>query len=146
MIPKKEALKQLLEIYANIPDITCSHCHSCCGPILWFEPEEMLIREYLEEHHMLYIRWTQEEFERHQMRCPYLHKDRCRIYPVRPIVCRLQGNLADLKCKQHSIEHMTSDNVDKIKKLFFSLLCEMDSLDKFYGTRSLIDEVKQKKQ
>lgn len=144
MITREEALTRLLEIYAIIPNMTCIHCHSCCGPILWFEPEEILIQEYLEKHQLPYIHWTKEEFEKHQMRCPYLYMDWCSIYPVRPIVCRLQGVIDNLTCEHNKIEHMTDNQVDKIKKMFFSLLSEMNSLDRFYGTRSLVNEVKQK--
>lgn len=45
------------------------------------------------------ISWTREEFDKNQDKCPYLINDRCIIYLVRPIVCRLQGNISELRCK-----------------------------------------------
>ncbi len=145
MIDKKEALRRLKDIYASIPDVPCTHCHSCCGPILWFEPEELLIRDYLKTHHLTYIQWTKDEFERHQMRCPYLYNDRCRIYPVRPLVCRLQGAIQDLRCEHHCTELLKDDTVMKVKELFFSLIHDMEASDTFYGTRCLVNEVKKKR-
>jgi Fe-S-cluster containining protein len=142
MIEREEALTRLAEIYAKIPKSACVHCHTCCGPILWFEPEEIQIREYLEQHHLPYIQWTQEEFETHQMQCPYVHKDRCNIYAVRPMVCRLQGVTNGLQCSQVRSDLLTEKQVYKIKDQLVSLLRDMDALEKFYGTRRLADEVK----
>jgi hypothetical protein len=43
-----ELLKnQLEEIYSKIPNFDCYHCHKCCGPIIWFKTEDILMNEYM---------------------------------------------------------------------------------------------------
>jgi len=136
LLKQEEIIERLFEIYSLIPTIICIHCHSCCGPILWFEPEEILIRSYLKEHHLDYIQWTRDEFKKNSMRCPYLSKDGCRIYSVRPIVCRLQGVTKDLICDHYTGPLMSDEDMTKVKILFFSLLRESGSQQKYYGTRN----------
>src|SRR4030042_6858002 len=101
MLSTSEIVSRLNGIYQQIPDCVWSHCHTCCGTIIWFSPEEVNIRSFLQQHQLEYVVWSTEEFTQHDMRCPYLRDDRCRIYPVRPIVCRLQGNIPELPCTYH---------------------------------------------
>ena len=42
-------IESLEKIYTSIQNFSCRHCHQCCGPTIWFEPEELLIRDYLEK-------------------------------------------------------------------------------------------------
>ena len=131
-------IERLEKIYSLIPDFECQHCHRCCGPIVWFEPEEILIRDYLHKHKIKRILWTMEEFERNKMRCPYLRDNGCVIYPVRPIVCRLQGNISELKCKSiknHKL--MSKKQINKIRKGFVKLIEETNGFKIFYSTRKL---------
>jgi hypothetical protein len=54
MLRDKEIKERLNKIYAKIPDnFSCLHCHCCCGPIVWFKPEEIMIREYLEQNNLV---------------------------------------------------------------------------------------------
>lgn len=134
MLSKEEIKKRLEKIYAQIPDFECRHCHECSGPIVWFKPEEIIIRDYLKEHNIEYVKWSREEFAKHKMQCPYLKNDRCSIYPVRPIVCRLQGNVPDLPCK-HNSKLMSKEQIDKVKRELDALVRELGSSGVIYGTR-----------
>lgn len=127
--------ERLKSIYSNIPNFGCKHCHECCGPIVWFKPEEIIIRDYMKIHGIDYVVWSTEEFKNNGMRCPYIKNDRCIIYPVRPIVCRLQGNALDMPCK-HNAKLMSREQLDKIKKEFEKLLEETGGKNIFYGTRN----------
>jgi len=134
MLSKEEIKKRLDSIYAQIPDFECKHCHECSGPIVWFKPEEIIIRDYLKEHNMEYVKWSIEEFVKHKMQCPYQKNDRCSIYQVRPIVCRLQGNVPDLPCK-HNNKMMSKEQIDKVKRELDALVRESGGSGVIYGTR-----------
>lgn len=86
---------------------------------------------------MEYITWTTDQFQQHDMLCPYLQNDRCSIYPVRPIVCRLQGNIADLPCFFPQKQILSTQRSEQIKKDFNQLLKDMNSIGIFYGTRKI---------
>ena len=137
MLNKNEIKERLNKIYGKIPDdFPCRHCHSCCGPIIWFKPEEIAIREYLEIHNMDYIVWSIDEFKKNNMRCPYLKDDRCSIYYVRPLVCRLQGHTEDLPCiKFKTGQFLSKKIVDEIKTEFDQLVTQLEGNDVFYGTK-----------
>ena len=88
----------------------------------------------MDKHNIKRISWTTEEFKQNQMRCPYLVNDRCIIYPVRPIVCRLQGNVSELKCE--SIEKhkfMSEKQLNNIRKKFVDLIKKTNGINTFYS-------------
>jgi Fe-S-cluster containining protein len=134
----KKIKKSLNEIYKSIKTFNCKHCHQCCGPIIWFEPEELFIRDYLEKNKIKRIVWTKEEFEKNHMRCPYIIDDRCIIYPVRPIVCRLQGNISELKCKSSKPVTLISEKeLNNIREEFIKLIRQANGMNNFYSTLKL---------
>jgi len=130
-----ETIERLLQIYEMIPTFNCLHCHQCCGPIFWSEPEELLIRDFLFSHHMKRIIWSREEFQINDMKCPYLIQHGCAIYPVRPIVCRLQGVLPALPCSTNLIDYPVSqEQLASIYTNYSALIKEKKCGDVFYGT------------
>jgi Fe-S-cluster containining protein len=135
ILTKSEIEKRLKNIYLKIPDFECKHCHKCCGPIIWFKPEEIFIRDYLKIHDIDYIVWSTDQFKNNDMRCPYIENDGCVIYPVRPIVCRLQGNVSEMPCKYNAKDGMSKELIDEIKKEFEKLLEETDGKNIFYSTK-----------
>ena len=136
---KNEIIESLEKIYSSINNyVNWRHCHECCGPIIWSEPEEILIRKYMFQHKIKYIHWTKEDFLKNNNKCPYLQNDRCIIYPVRPIVCRLQGNISGLKCKFSSSDKLISEQqIESIRKKYIYLIKNTDSVNKFYSTKKL---------
>ena len=134
----KEIKKKLEEIYSKIPSFDCKHCNECCGPVLWFEPEEILIKEYMQKNNLKKIVWTKEEFEKNDNICPYIKNNRCIIYPVRPIVCRLQGVVVDLKCKKvKNQKNIPNEELKDILEEFKKLILDTGKIDVFYCTRKL---------
>jgi hypothetical protein len=132
---KETIIARLESIYSQLPkDTFCHHCHECCGPIIWFKPEEILIRTYCTQHNIQYVVWSKEEFKNHAMRCPYLYNNRCKIYPVRPIVCRLQGHLPELFCPYKTKDFITPNLLKRIKKQFDTLVREVDGIGVYYST------------
>ena len=131
----KTIINRLEAIYAQIPEVTCTHCHHCCGPLIWFKPEEINIRRFLQENNMKYLTKSSEEFAQNGIKCPYIKNDRCSIYPARPIVCRLQGNIAELPCHQHQIQPLNQDQIRQIKQSMDLLIRETESIGEIYGTR-----------
>jgi len=125
--------KRLSKIYSLIPNFDCKHCHKCCTPIIWFEPENILIKRFIEQN--FGDKNYQNDFN--NLQCCFLKNDRCSIYPVRPIVCRLQGNILDLPCNKNKNTYLTQEQVDNIKFEFNSLLKDMKSNDIFYSNRKL---------
>jgi Fe-S-cluster containining protein len=124
-----------------IPVFQCQHCHKCCGPIIWFAPEEILIRNYLQKQKLKRIVWSKGEFEKNHMKCPYLKNDRCLIYSVRPIVCRLQGNIPELRCMStYNCDLMSQKHLKYIKEEFFKIIRQTNGMNIFYGTHKLKSE------
>ena len=134
-------IESLEKIYTSIQNFSCQHCHQCCGPIIWFEPEELMIRDYLEKNKIKRIVWTIKEFKQNHMRCPYLIDDRCIIYPVRPIACRLQGNIFELKCKSSNDHRLLSEKeLNDIREEFVKLIKQTNGMNIFYSTLKLTTE------
>lgn len=134
----KTIIKSLEKIYSQIQNFKCQQCHQCCGPIIWFKPEEILIKEYMNDHNLTPIVWTTEEFKRHQMKCPYLEQHTCLIYPVRPIVCRLQGVISDLPCRiTANAQPMNKDKITKIYTEFVKLIKQTNGMHTFYTTHKI---------
>ena len=112
-----KVIKNKMEnIYNQIPEFDCKHCHKCCGPIIWFKTEDILIKDYMKKHNIENVKWTTDEFQKNEMKCPFLKNDRCEIYQVRPIVCRLQGNIPDLPCIFNKNGYLSEESIKKIKK------------------------------
>jgi Fe-S-cluster containining protein len=134
-----KVIKSLEKIYSTIPDFNCMHCHNCCGPIIWYEPEDILIRDYMKKHNIQRISWTMGEFKKNNMKCPYIKDDRCIIYPVRPIVCRLQGNISELKCKfSNKNQLVLKEKLEKLRKDYIKLIDFTNRKNVFYSTRRLL--------
>lgn len=134
-----EIIHRLNEIYSLIPQVPCRQCHQCCKQIMWFKPEEINIRSYLKKHNLSYITWSDEEFRAHDMNCPYLDEDGCRIYPVRPIVCRLQGVISELYCPFQSELLLTDVQVKQIMNQLNELTREIGGINDVYATRKTIN-------
>jgi hypothetical protein len=133
-----DTIKSLENIYSSITDFNCKHCHDCCGPIIWYEPEDILIRDYMKKHNIKRISWTIEDFKKNNMKCPYIHDDRCIIYPVRPMVCRLQGNISELKCKfLNNNKLLSKEKLENLRKDFIKLIDFTNGKNILYSTRRL---------
>ena len=92
----------------------------------------------MSENNVKRIVWTKEEFEKNNMKCPYLKNSRCSIYPVRPLVCRLQGVVSDLICKQKINQiNISNDELKNILEEFKKLILETGKIDVFYCTKKL---------
>lgn len=136
-LDKREIQRRLQYIYNRIPPVDCQHCQACCRVIFWFQPEEIMIREYLQQHGREYITWTEDEFRQHDMKCPYLENNRCSIYPVRPVICRLQGTIPELPCKHNKSTLLSPEEVAVIKKEMDTLVQETNGIGRYFGTRKI---------
>ena len=120
-IPKIELIRRLNIIYDQIPSFDCRHCQQCSSPIIWLKPEEINIKEYLKKYHLQYLTLSDEEFQKNNLRCPYQQHNRCIIYPVRPLVCRLQGLIPDLPCQYNNTKLLSKEKyrflIDELNKL-----------------------------
>ena len=110
-----------------IPDHDCKKCGVCCGPIFWSMPEDKIIRRYLEENNMNYIEWSVDQYKENDFRCPYQKDNACMIYPVRPMICRMQGVSRKLPCEIKSSPYISKSKEDTI-------LRAMKRLEKEVGT------------
>lgn len=102
-----EIKEKLNSIYSKVPDFQCKEgCWDCCGPIHWSPAEDVVIDDWLKQHgrKQRFIN-SVADF----LRCPYLDADdKCTIYEVRPIVCRLSGVVPEMPCEYGSPKRMLS--------------------------------------
>ena len=135
IIPKIEVIRRLNGIYDLIPSFHCQHCQQCSNPIIWFKAEEINIKEFLKLHHLSYLTYSDEEFGQNQLKCPYLSKNRCMIYPVRPLVCRLQGLIPELFCPNNNSTLLSAETYQKIMLEIKKLNNDIGGINEFFGTR-----------
>ena len=120
-----------------IPDLKCQHCNKCCNHIIWFEPENLLINKFLKNNFFIDYN-IKKDAKIDQNKCPFLRENRCSIYPVRPIVCRLQGNVEELFCHSNiNNKFMDIDKLDDIRDKLIYLISKTNSLDYFYSSRNI---------
>ena len=73
----------------------CDGCGRCCGPVGVGWEEKEAIDEYCAAHDIVWV-------DRGVLECGYLDEEnRCRIYEVRPLICRMYGVTVDLPCPLH---------------------------------------------
>lgn len=86
------AQKELEALYAELPTLDCQgKCQESCGPIGMSKWENVRIRRRLK---MRKLPPLTENFA-----CPLLLANgKCRVYHVRPMICRLWGLVEAMKC------------------------------------------------
>lgn len=97
----EEIGRVLGEIRNEIPEFECERCGKCCGMLGATSMEMHLIDEHIRRHGIE----IQEEFMQTKISnifvirttkkglCPYLQDSECVVYPVRPTICQLFGNV-----------------------------------------------------
>lgn len=79
-----------LILIPEMPD--CNGCGRCCGHVTCSPGEAERISRYVAEHG---VAWK----ERGLLACGFLdRRNRCTIYPVRPLTCRLYGVVHEMIC------------------------------------------------
>lgn len=88
------AMTKLDAIYAALPAIDCKRlCQECCGPVMMSQ---------LEWHRIIHRlgkapQPTPEQAKR--LQCPMLtDAGDCRVYDLRPMICRLWGLVEKMRC------------------------------------------------
>lgn len=136
-----EIRERLEEIYKQIPDgFGCKRCGGCCGPVTWFEPERIVVQEYCRKHNIEYREWWEsfedvkkkidrdggKTIEEEDFKCPFLKGNLCIIYPVRPLICRLQGHLSKLPCPYSSSKaDISRQSVDDLWRKYHKIETEI---------------------
>jgi Fe-S-cluster containining protein len=78
-------------------EVACARCGECCrhcSPIYIREKELTPLIEYLAEHHiyaknnLCALPYDGEGYSLIASPCPFLDSSNCKVYPVRPLVCR----------------------------------------------------------
>jgi hypothetical protein len=84
---RKSARRELDRLYADLPALDCQgRCAESCGPIA-----------------MSRVEWERlVEVAGHPVQttidCPLLENERCTVYAVRPLICRLWGLVESMPC------------------------------------------------
>lgn len=94
------AFAQLDAIYAELPTIACQGaCAIACGPIPLtdLEARRLQLATHVKPRTVIKL-LVDGGVERPRERCIYLEDDRCRVYAVRPLICRAWGLVRMLSC------------------------------------------------
>ena len=78
--------------YKALPHIDCKQLcgDTACGPIQMSRDEAQRIDAFLG--------WRVNPRSKREGTCPMLKNGRCRVYPVRPMICRVWGLVPSLRC------------------------------------------------
>jgi Fe-S-cluster containining protein len=83
---RRDAIKAL---YASLPRLDCAgKCAESCGPVFMTRVEWQQICK----------RTRSEPSAGDGLTCPMLVEERCSVYEVRPMLCRLWGMVETMKC------------------------------------------------
>lgn len=118
----KLKIDRVKNIYREIPEGFCQgKCFETCGPIFMSNIEKSIIIEFLGHDPFFtpeYIIANADNLA--CLTCPLLVDNRCSIYDIRPLICRLYGAVENLKCSfgckpKRFLTH--KESVKLIKKL-----------------------------
>lgn len=91
-------------LYAKVPSFDCkAGCSDCCGPIMMSRAELKRITEHL-GHEPNFTPTEKQLLDRlaggATLDCPCLDAktNRCTIYSIRPMICRVFGTFPELAC------------------------------------------------
>lgn len=86
----------------RIPKHTkCSNCGRCCGPVPISQSEEIKIRKFVKKMDIFTKqRLTNQLKGKDFLTCQFrdTEQNKCAIYPVRPLLCKLFGISIGLEC------------------------------------------------
>ena len=75
----------------TFPPMKCdSGCGRCCGIVPVTETEFQRVARYAQEHAL--------EPVDQGITCPWYQGDKCAVYDVRPLVCRMFGHVPQMEC------------------------------------------------
>jgi len=111
---------RLEDIYNLIPDFKCiDGCTECCrkfGVPSMKQIERRRILSFTKKHNI-------KTDKKRELTCPYLEEGKgCRIYPVRPLICRLYGTSPSYMCIKGimPLRMLHQDEEDEIFHLYMS--------------------------
>lgn len=104
LFKENEGSKKLSELYEEIPSGSCDICGACCYDNVPLSAGEFLaLVAFLDEKGTIektiqkVANWYVNQFETVQP-CIFLSQDnKCEVYPVRPLVCRLFGHQTEVE-------------------------------------------------
>ncbi len=80
-----------LPIYPVLPPMRCDHgCGECCGPTMASIAEYDAIQAFAKQNGITP--------KRQGLKCPFYQEGTCKVYPVRPMICRLYGHSKKTPC------------------------------------------------
>lgn len=96
------------QVYNLVPRLECKgKCQESCGPIDMSDRERDIIKEFciknnITYHHIEHVTIDKllQDFAKSdaELMCPFLKENKCSIYQVRPLICRLWGNVDSMPC------------------------------------------------
>lgn len=76
----------------------CKNCGECCGPAPITKEELRKIKKFLKLKNLKLPKVL------NKMECRFRQEEKCLIYPVRPIVCKLFGTYENLVCDKNDVK------------------------------------------
>lgn len=95
-LSKKSIFSEVDALYKKLPELDCKGlCQECCGPILMTRLEWWRIQQRTG----MSLEKFQQETSKDYV-CAMLDKSKgaCKVYDIRPMVCRIWGSTPKVKC------------------------------------------------
>lgn len=108
-------------------------CASCCLSISIFPVEASHILQWIRETRDPFFTESGREFRFRSGICPMLHENICRIYPVRPLICRTHGYPMLTRESGEAVVSCCPMNFTEVSVIPSSALIDLDLL-----TRTLV--------
>ena len=91
----------------KLPIMQCdAGCGECCGPVMCSHSEFDRIDAYAKANGI--------EPKRQGTRCPFYQDGTCKVYDVRPFICRLFGHCGDMVCCKGYNVNIPPDVEDRV--------------------------------
>lgn len=95
----------------ELPQLNCKpNCGGCCGIVACKQSEYEAVEQYAKDHNIIP--------KAQGGTCPFYQDGECKVYPVRPFICKLFGHSERLTCPHGINVNMASSLERKLNESY----------------------------